>query len=177
MRIGWLTCLVSMVPLSVALAQTAAPSPPSFLLPRAYAGYTQPEISGCRMVSASRRECIVPAMVAGRYLIEAAGVATATGANATQSLGIQLGARPCISTPKAPFTGKANLHLVCEATFLTDQPITVAANYAADNATMDPAGPLLVMRRLPWNGVVEAQGAIVHERPKEGPPPGAAPKR
>jgi hypothetical protein len=131
---------------------------PEITVPRAYEGYSEPEIGDCRAPTPLMRECTVPAMTAGRYLIEAAANATATGANATQTLQIKLGGGDCISTNPAAFTGKAGLHLGCEVTFLTDRPIVVSAVYAVQNGTADPKGPQMAFHRLPWNGIVQARG-------------------
>ncbi len=167
------TLLAAALILAPGAAALAQPSPPpaaarSFTLPHAYAGYTQPEVTQCASPGPLKRECTVPAMTAGRYLVVAAAAATATGANATQALSISLGGQPCISINPAAFTGKRALKAACAVNLLTDQPITVEANYVVQNATPDPAGPQLILRRAPWNGVVEARPVIL-------PAPKAAP--
>jgi len=142
---------------SSASVQAAAPAAPAnFTLPRAYDGYAQPEITNCTTTGALKRECVVPAMTAGRYLVVAVGKATSTGADATQTLAITLNGAPCIATKPASFTGDKSLDLACEVHFLADQPITVAAVYAVHSATPEAAGPKLVLQRLPWSGVMEA---------------------
>ncbi|HWA60133.1 MAG TPA: hypothetical protein VG939_02105 [Caulobacteraceae bacterium] len=158
---------------SIALAAAAAPQATAFEGPHAFPGYGQPEVTDCRTSGPAERQCVIPAMSAGRYLAEAAGVATATGPDATQSLAISLDGRPCISAPNAKFAGTANLHLVCEMTIIADHPITVSATYAAQNATVEATGPQLVVRRLPWDGILESRGALVRNQPQA--PAAAAP--
>lgn len=155
---------------SAALAKPVPDAPPAtaapvISVPQAYSGYSEPEITDCRTTTALMRECTVPAMTAGRYLIEALADATATGANATQSLKIMLGGVNCVASNPAPFTGKAGLHLGCEVTFLTDKPIPVSAVYATQNGTPDPKGPQMAFHRLPWNGVVQARGLAFKAKP------------
>ena len=144
--------------------QTAAPV--NFNLPHAYAGYSQPEITQCTTTGALKSDCVVPAMTAGRYVIVARASATSTGANATQSLSISLNGQSCVTLKSAPFTGKKGVPpVVCQVTFLTDAPMTITADYSVENATADPAGPRLVVRRVPWNGVVDARGGQLAPRP------------
>ena len=142
---------------TASMAQTPAPTPAYFPLPHAYSGYAQPEITNCTTVGALRRDCVVPAMTAGRYAIIAVDGATATGANATQTLSISLGGAPCAVTNAVPFTANQGLEVGCEVTLLADQPITVTATYAVQNGTPEPAGPKLVFRRQPWTGVIAAR--------------------
>ena len=94
--------MISAATLSLALATTAvaaqAPAqsaaPASFALPHAYQGYAQPEITQCVTTGALKRECVVPPMTAGRYVIVADASATSTGAEAVQSLSIRLNGAP-----------------------------------------------------------------------------------
>ncbi|MDP2259083.1 MAG: hypothetical protein Q8J89_05145 [Caulobacter sp.] len=148
----------------------AAPAAPSEPLgpPRAFVGYTQPDIGAgaCRTISAVQTSCVIPAMTAGRYLIEASGVSTANAAGAVQRLGIVVGAtscgtadrRPNADHPWPPGTAKT-IRLQCEVEILTDRPLTVLAVYADDKATKAVTGPTLVIRRLPWDGVVSARAS------------------
>jgi hypothetical protein len=142
------------------------PAAADFSLPHAYAGYSQPEITHCTTTGALKSECVVPAMTAGRYLILARAGATSTGANATQTLSINLNGQPCATLKSAPFTGKKGVPpVVCQVTLLTDAPLTITAAYSVENATADPAGPRLVVRRVPWNGVVDSHGGQLAPRP------------
>jgi hypothetical protein len=144
---------------------TPAAATPVITLPQAYSGYSEPEIAQCQTTGPLMRQCTVPAMTAGRYVIKAAASATSTGANATQSLQIRLAGAPCAATAPAPFTGKQGLLLGCVVSFLTDQPIVVSAVYATQNGTPDPKGPQLVLIRLPWNGIVEATPLKIKPQP------------
>jgi hypothetical protein len=159
---------------SLSLAATSvwaqAPVQPAatanFNLPHAYAGYSQPEITQCATASPLRSSCVVPAMTAGRYVILARASATATGANATQGIAIELDGQPCASLKTNPFTGTKGVPPVfCQVTFLTDTPLTITADYSVENATPDPAGPHLVIRRAPWSGVIDARGGALAPRP------------
>jgi hypothetical protein len=146
-------------------AQTPA-APANFALPHAYAGYSQPEITQCAVAGPLRASCTVPAMTAGRYVIVARASATATGAPATQALSISLGGQACASVKSNPFTGAKGVPpLFCQVTFLTDTPLSITADFAVENATPDPAGPRLVIRRAPWSGVVDARGGALAPRP------------
>lgn len=140
-----------------AMQSHAAAPTPNFDLPQAYRGYAQPEITDCKSDGLAR-VCTVPAMTAGRYLVEALGSATSNGADAVQDLQIKLGGAPCTGLAKpAPFSGAKGLQLGCIVTFLTDQPLEVSAVYALHSATAGAGMPKLVIRRLPWKGVVDAR--------------------
>jgi hypothetical protein len=155
-------------------AQTPA-APANFALPRAYQGYSQPEITQCAAAGPLHSSCTVPAMTAGRYVILARASATATGAPAVQALSISLGGQPCASVRSNPFTGTKGVPpLFCQVTLLTDTPLTITADFAVENATPDPAGPRMVIRRAPWNGVIDAKGGALAPRPAA---PAAAAKK
>ena len=145
-----------------AMAQPAsAPPAADFTLPHAYDGYSQPEITQCAGAGAMKRTCQVPAMTAGRYLIVAMDGATSTSDKAAQALAIKLDGRNCAVTNPVAFTGKKALRIACAVQFLTDKPIVISAEYAVQDATADPAGPQLAVRRVPWLGVVEAQPEVL----------------
>jgi hypothetical protein len=139
--------------------------------PRAFAGYTQPEIgaAACRVVSQTRTVCTIPAMTAGRYRITAVGSATATaaalapaakGEGAAQALQVDIGQRVCgradrRATKESVWTtGAQSLMAVCEVTILTDRALDIAAVTGVANAAPDPKGPTLKVERLPWDGVL-----------------------
>jgi hypothetical protein len=105
-------------------------------------------------------------MTAGRYIILARDGATSTGADAIQALEIALNGQSCAALKSTPFTGKKSLPpLACQVTVLTDAPITITAAFAVQHATPDPGGPKLVVRRVPWNGIIDARGGEVAPRP------------
>jgi len=154
-----------------AVAQPApapsGPAPSPVGPPRAFTGYSQPDITPglCRNVSQQVTECVIPQATAGRYLIEAQGTSTAPKPNAKQQLSIYLfdGAfgRICGQTQPATWTtGPRTQKLNCMVTLLTDRPITVRVTYADENATRDPAGPRLTIRRLNWDGIVEMSASV-----------------
>ena len=118
-------------------------------------------------------------MTAGRYAIIVAGAAVSTGAGAKQGLALIVGGRPCIRTQPAPFQGSGSIRVACEVNLLTDEPITIAALYNTVAATPGPKGLTVVVRRLPWTGVLEAQGAVVRPSPQKSAPaaPGDKPAK
>jgi hypothetical protein len=160
------TLLMAALPLALAATAQAAPdAPPSYPLPQAYTGYSQPDVTECQSTGPVERACTVPGMTAGRYLIVAATDATATGADATQSLTIKLGDAPCVATRPVAFTGKKGLRLGCVVNLLTDRPIVVTAVFDTHDATPSSDGPKLVFRRLPWTGIVQANGVTFRGAP------------
>ncbi|HZL00985.1 MAG TPA: hypothetical protein VFC47_13925 [Caulobacteraceae bacterium] len=158
MQIGILAAAAALLAPAVAAAQTAPGG-----LPRAFAGYGQPAITPamCKVVSASEARCVVPAMTAGRYLIEAAGTSTAQGADARQGLEIAVGGMGCgIAQPTNPppwTSGLRTFRVDCEAILLTDTPLVVRVIYVDFHATKDPRGPTLSLKPLPWLGVTSAR--------------------
>ncbi|MDO9473744.1 MAG: hypothetical protein Q7J28_11870 [Caulobacter sp.] len=175
MRILLLAAAIAALGATAPAAQTPAarPAAPPAVAPaeplgppRAFIGYTQPDIgaAACRAVNASQTSCSIPAMTAGRYLIEASGTSTANAAGAVQKLGIIVGSTSCGTadrrpTPASPWpAGVAKtIKLQCEVEILTDRPLVVLAVYADDKATRSATGPTLVVRRLPWDGVLSTR--------------------
>jgi len=142
--------------LALAQAQPAADAP----FP-GVAGYSHPDIGAdaCKKVDASRVQCTIPAKTAGRYLIEASGTSTAKGDNAAQQLVIGGNGWQCgPAVNKAPWAkGPRTFKLDCVLDVLTDQPVPVVAVYADQNADKDPGGPTLSIRRVGWNGILDAR--------------------
>ncbi len=174
MRILFLAAGLATIGAAAPAAQTptTAPASPAPVAaaplgpPRAFVGYTQPDIgaSACRRVDASQTACTIPAMTAGRYLIEASGTSTANTAGAVQKLSIVVGSTGCGTadrrpTAAAPWPAGAakTIRLQCEVEILTDRPLTVIAVYADDKATKATTGPTLVVKRLPWDGVISTR--------------------
>lgn len=161
-------------------AQPAPPAPPAPppTPPRVFlaAGYAEPDITPgfCRNKDVSQTVCTIPAMTAGRYLVEATGTSTATSDGAIQELiivaGDQAGNQSCSSRrdpdPKAPWAvgSRRTFHSACIFTFITDTPLLVAAVYADAKGTKDPKGPTLSVRRLPWVGVISANPQTVPQQ-------------
>ncbi len=137
-----------------AVAQVAAP-------PRAFAGYAQPAIpaSACKALGPAETQCAIPAMTAGRYLIEAAATSTAQGVGANQVLQIDVGGEQCGvgRNTTAWSSGPRTFKLDCEVIILADAPVPVRVIYADSQATKDPRGPVVTFNPLPWNGVLSAQ--------------------
>ena len=130
-------------------------------LPRAFAGYAQPTIpaTACKTLSPAETQCVIPAMTAGRYLIEAAGTSIAQGVGANQVLEIDVGGRQCgIGRDSAAWTsGARTFRLDCEVALLADAPVTVKVVYVDAQALKDPKGPVVSIRPLPWTGVLTTQ--------------------
>ena len=154
-----------------AIAQPA-PSPTPLGPPRAFDGYTQPEITRglCRNINANFTQCTFPAGTAGRYVIRAAGTSSAPRAGAKQQLSILIGeesnARSCATATNANAwtTGARTFRLDCAVTILTDRPLTVFVRYADENATRDPAGPVLTIQRMPWDGILDMQYSVPNKQ-------------
>lgn len=153
-------CLLALAGVPAAAQHAAAPVPaqPLAPLPRAFAGYAQPEIppSACRVVSAAETRCTMPPMTAGRYLVEAIGTATAQGVGARQQMEIVVGDQLCgVGRDLAAWSsGTRSFRFDCLAAVLTDKPLEVRAIYIPTNAAKDAKGPRLVVRPLGWNGVL-----------------------
>ncbi|HWA63885.1 MAG TPA: hypothetical protein VG939_21095 [Caulobacteraceae bacterium] len=148
---------------AIVLASSAAAAQPAQMppLPKLFAGYTQHDVTPglCRNVSPKQTQCIFPEMTAGRYMIEVSGTSTATAANAAQAIQIAVGNAVCgggLRRNTQPLVvGKpSTLKLACETTIVTDTTLAVTAVYDDANATKDPKGPTLAIRRLPWTGIV-----------------------
>ena len=163
-------------PAAPAAAAAPAPAPVVDIPPRGFPGYAHPDVTAamCRVINTAQTQCILPAMTAGRYLIEAVGVSTATpaaappvGATATpakvqgamQQITIVTGDRVCgqAQSSKPWTTGQQAIRLDCEVSIMSDAPLPITIVYADVNATKDPRGPGLSIRRLAWNGVLEAR--------------------
>ncbi|MDR3513894.1 MAG: hypothetical protein P4L73_19830 [Caulobacteraceae bacterium] len=151
--------LVALALAALATAGAAPPSPPDQPL-GAFPDYGHPEIgaASCQVKDPAHTECFIPAKTAGRYLIEAAGTSTATGPDATQTLVVGGPGWTCnqpVSTKKGEWTGgQRTLQVACVVTVLADTALPVVAIYADTDAKMDPKGPVLTIRRVPWNGVL-----------------------
>lgn len=160
-----------------AAAQTAPAT--AYPAPRFLPGYIHPDITQCQTIGPNRRECTVPANVGGRYLIEAVGLASATGPNPTLAMNIIIGEQVCIMQTDGKFKGQYYLHLVCETTLATESPIKIAVNLATRDATLDAAGPKISIRAMPWDGVISVRGANAGPLPTapaaKGAPPAAKP--
>jgi hypothetical protein len=110
-------------------------------------------------VSPAETRCVIPAMTAGRYRIEAAGTSSAPSVGANQVLQIDVGGAQCgVGRDNAPWTaGSRTFRLDCEVTLLSDASIPVKVTYADSQATKDPKGPAVTFTALPWNGVLDSQ--------------------
>ena len=142
-------------------AASAQTPPPAGLYPapRFLPGFTHPDITQCKTLNVTRRECAVPANVGGRYLIEATAFATSTAQDATIAMNIIVGEQVCITESRSKFNGRGYVHLVCEANLATDAPIRIAVNAGGHNATLDADGPQIVVHNLPWDGVISVRGS------------------
>jgi hypothetical protein len=148
------------------LAAGAAAAQPAAapVLPRAFDGYSQPDITPglCRNVSPQETQCIIPQSTAGLYQITATGTSTATAAGAIQKVVINVGGLNCMQAQTGANAGwaagsKKTLSASCTANVLTDQTLTVSALYFDQGATKDPKGPTLSIKRLPWPGALSVQ--------------------
>ncbi len=162
-----------------AAAPQAAAAPVVDVPPRGFPAYAHPDVTPamCKVVDVSHAQCTIPAMTAGRYLIEAAGVSTANPAPPpappvkgappakppapVQALTIVTGDKVCgQARTNEPWTGVHSLKLNCELMIVADTPLVVTVVYGDANATKDPRGPSLAVHRLPWDGVVSSQAFL-----------------
>jgi len=124
-------------------------------------GYGHPAVGpdSCRTLSPSQAQCVIPARTAGRYVIDASGTSTATGAGAVQSIAVGGPAWVCIQAAnRTPWsTGSRTFHVQCAVTVLTNEPLAVNVIYRDANARMDPKGPTLAIAAAPWNGILNVQ--------------------
>lgn len=150
----------SAAPRAATAVTAAAPSVP-LGPPRAFPGYTQPDVGGpfCRNISPAQTTCTIPSMTAGRYKVRASATGTSQGKDAVQALSIQVGSRSCgrIDNKKPWPTGARTVRLDCEIVVVTDRPLQITASYADTQATKDPRGPTMTLERLPWDGVLSTQ--------------------
>lgn len=178
MRTLIMASALSVLGVAAPSAQTPAAPPASAPAaplgpPRAFQGYSQPEIGAayCRVVNPGQTTCTLPAMTAGRYLVKASGTSTAQGPGAAQQVSIVVGNRACgpatrKPVPTAPWTsGPKTIRLNCEILVLTDRPLAISAVYADVKATKAPAGPTLTLERLPWEGVLDVAPAPTTQDP------------
>ena len=148
----------------VAAAAPSAAPPPS--PPRVFqqAGYSEPEIAAaaCKAINAGETQCLVPAMTAGVYLVQATGTSTAQAADAAQQLTIVAADQSCSSTrtpdPKTPWPvgSKRAFASGCVFTIVTDRPLALTVVYLDAKAVKDPTGPTVTVTREPWAGVLNA---------------------
>ena len=158
------TLAPSLVALVLSLPAVAATQPMPGGVPKAFGDYLQRDVTPgmCRVVSPAEAQCVIPDMTAGQYAIEAAGTSTSQGADAKQALQITVGTFPCASghnwTPWP--SGARTFRLGCAVTVLTDKSLIVKVLYQDSNATKDPKGPIINIRRMPWQGVLNATAYV-----------------
>jgi hypothetical protein len=157
------TLLLAAAGLLAAGAATAQPAAAP-VLPRAFEGYSQPDITPglCRNVSPQETQCIIPQSTAGLYQITASGTSTASVAGAIQKVVINVGGLNCMqaqtnANPSWAAGTRKTLTASCTANILTDQTLTVSALYFDQGATKDAKGPTLSLKRMPWPGALSVQ--------------------
>jgi hypothetical protein len=142
---------------SPGLAQTPSPTAPMPGFP----GYGHPAIGpgDCKVLNPAQARCIIPAKTAGRYLVDATGTSTATAAGAVQQIIIGGPTWTCAqAVDHAPWaSGPRTFHVQCVINVLTDEPLAVNVLYRDAKATKDPAGPVLTVQPIAWNGIVDVR--------------------
>jgi hypothetical protein len=150
-------------PQTVSAAKPPAPArvsntPPDVPL-RGLQQYRHPAIpaSACRLVNAGRKDCVIPAMTAGRYLIQATGSSMSMGPKARQQLTIIVANRACAKIANfTPWTGTTRgVTATCEVSILSDEPVVISIVYADSQALKVASGPAVIIERGRWNGVLE----------------------
>lgn len=152
----------------------AAPPTPADTSLAAFAGYSHPEVTAdnCKSKDASQTICYIPAKTMGRYLIVVEAKATASGPGAVQAIAISGQGWSCgqRQTKKGDWaSGPRTLIAQCIVSVLNDTALPVVALQGVTTATMDPAGPRVAIRRIPWNGVLEAGDFQVALKAAPGP--------
>lgn len=122
-------------------------------------GYRHPEVptSTCKLVNAGRRDCVIPGMTAGRYVIEAAGSSMPIGAKPRQQLTIIVDNQKCSQAFDASSWSGATrtIRTTCEITVLSDTPTVISIVYADLQALKAATGPEVSIQRLRWSGVMQ----------------------
>lgn len=144
--------------------------------PLAFDGYNHPEITAdnCKVKDPGHVTCFLPPKTMGRYLITVMGASTATGPNAVQAIAIGGPGWTCgqVSSRKGDWTsGSRTFVAQCEVTVLSDTPFEIDAAFGGPDATLDPAGPKMSIRNIPWNGMIQAgglQGGVAQKSPPGG---------
>ena len=153
--------LIALATAAAAASATAQPANPAPDVPMpGLTGYDHPKIGedACKVVNPSLAQCTIPAKSAGQYVAIASGTSTAKGAGAAQRLtigGQGWQCSPVTNTAKWS-TGSRTFTVACMIQVLTDQPLVVAVRYDDNNADKDSKGPTLVLRTVPWTGVLSA---------------------
>jgi hypothetical protein len=158
--------LAGLAAASLAAAQDAAP-PPADAAIKAFPDYAHTDIGAdaCKTLDAATAECVIPPGTAGSYLVEADGTSTADDAHAVQAMVIRGDSWVCSEAqtkldPAKPWaSGPRTLKVGCKLTVLADAPLIVRAVYADSHAVKDPKGPVMTVKRIPWNGVLDARPA------------------
>ena len=152
-----------------ALAAGAAPAPAP--LPDTPVGaflpdYTHSDVGAdaCQSKDPGHVTCTIPAKTMGRYLVTVVGKSTATGPSPTQAMaigGVGWGCGQAASKKGAWTTGGTRTFLAqCVLTVLTDAPCTGPGRFraGADVDARTPAGPVMTVKKIPWSGVLTAEG-------------------
>jgi hypothetical protein len=153
--------LIALAAAAAAGSATAQPANPAPDIPMpGLPGYDHPQIGGdaCKVVNPNAAQCTIPAKSAGEYVVVASGTSTAKGAGAAQQLtigGQNWKCGPVANTTKWS-SGPRTFTIACMVQILTDHPLTVIVRYDDRNADTDPKGPTLVVKPVPWSGVLSA---------------------
>jgi hypothetical protein len=147
---------------ALASAGAAPPSPPDVPL-GAFPDYSHPEITAdnCSAKDAAHTICYIPAKTMGRYVVDVRVRATANGAGATQAVAIGGPGWGCgeAKTKATDWSSGSRTFVArCFITVLNDTPVELIATAGGDNITLDPKGPVVTLRRLAWNGILDTQG-------------------
>ena len=129
----------------------------------AFPDYGHPEVTAdnCQSKDPGHTTCYIPAKTMGRYLVTVRGKATASSPDAVEAISIGGPGWACgeAQSKKGEWTSGERIFIArCEVTVLNDTPLQIDAQFAGPGATLDPKGPVVTIRRLPWSGVLETSG-------------------
>jgi hypothetical protein len=124
-------------------------------------GYGHPDIGPewCRLRNSGRKDCVIPGMTIGRYVIRASGTSMPMGPKARQQLTIIVANRNCAQVKDfTPWSGAPRtLTTECEISVMSDKPVMINVVYADTQALKTASGPVVTIERLPWDGVLAAR--------------------
>lgn len=139
-------------------AQSTLPQNP----PAAFGDYTHQDISedACKASGPGQTVCFLPPKTMGRYVIQASGTSTANSPDATQAIAIAgpgWACGPAVQTKKGEWTAAGPRTLVgqCVIDVLSDAPLRIVVSFGGENAKLAPEGPKVVIKPVPWNGVLD----------------------
>jgi hypothetical protein len=116
-----------------------------------------------KLINFGRKDCTIPSMTAGNYVISATGTSVAIGKSPRQQITIIVNGRVCAQkiNTRAWSENSNTIRAVCEVMILSGSPVLVSAVYADVQALKEARGPELSIERQQWAGVLNMRDATV----------------